>query len=325
MEARVRRPDELLRGPEPAGPGDIDAINRVFTEAFTERYHRDGMPGVRVPALSRPVWRYAIAGAGEGAMLWRDTAGDLAAFAMVHQSGVEGWLGPIAVRTALQGSGVGTRLVRNGIAWLQRRGATTIGLETMPRTIENIGFYSRLGLVPGHLTINMTRDLGSGAAPHPGAERLSRQADRERMLSACRELTDRISAGVDFTRDLALTLEQGVGDTTLLHGPAGLRAFALWHTTPLAHGRAPEDLRVLKVVAEDEAAFAEVIAAAGQDGVASAPVHRISVRCQTAFTGAYRQLIEAGFRVHWTDLRMTLAGHEERHRAPGVLMSNWEI
>jgi len=321
----VPRPDEILRGPEPAGPGDIDAINRLFTEAFTERYHRDGMPGVRVPALSRPVWRYAIAGAGEGAMLWRDAAGDLAGFSMVHQAGAEGWLGPIAVRTALQGSGLGTRMVRNGIAWLQRRGATTIGLETMPRTVENIAFYSRLGLAPGHLTINMTRDLESGGAPHPGAELLSRQPDRERVLGACRELVDRISAGVDFTRDLVLTLEHGVGDATLLNGPAGLRAFALWHTTPLAHGRPPDDLRVLKVVAEDEAAFAEVIAAAGQDGAAAAPVHRISVRCQTAFTGAYRRLIAAGFRVHWTDLRMTLAGHEERHRAPGVLMSNWEI
>jgi len=321
----VRRPDETIRGPEPAGPGDIDAINRLFTEAFTERYHRDGMAGVRVPALSRPVWRYAIAGAGEGAMLWRDVAGDLAGFAMVHRSGTEGWLGPIAVRTGLQGSGLGTRIVRNGIAWLQRHGATTIGLETMPRTVENIGFYSRLGLLPGHLTITMTRDLEPGAPAHPGAGRLSGRSDRDPALAACRALSDRVAPGVDFTRDLALTLEHGVGDATLLTGPAGLRAFALWHSTPLAHGRAPDDLRVLKVVAEDGDAFAEVIAAAGRDGAVAAPVHRISVRCQTAFTEAFRLLVAAGFRVHWTDLRMTLAGHEERARAPGVLMSNWEI
>ncbi|HEX9165259.1 MAG TPA: hypothetical protein VF862_05080, partial [Gemmatimonadales bacterium] len=112
---------------------------------------------------------------------------------------------------------------------------------------------------------------------------------------------------------------------TLLTGPAGLRAFALWHSTPLAHGRAPDDLRVLKVVAEDGDAFAEVIAAAARDGADAAPVHRISVRCQTAFAEAFRRLVADGFRVHWTDLRMTLAGHEERPRAPGILMSNWEI
>jgi hypothetical protein len=42
---------------------------------------------------------------------------------------------------------------------LHEKAVQTIGLETMPRTIENIGFYSRLGFLPGHLTITLTRDL----------------------------------------------------------------------------------------------------------------------------------------------------------------------
>jgi hypothetical protein len=29
--------------------------------------------------------------------------------------------------------------------------------------------------------------------------------------------------------------------------------------------------------------------------------------------------------VHWTDLRMTLAGHPERPPAAGVVLSNWEV
>jgi hypothetical protein len=38
----------------------------------------------------------------------------------------------------------------------------------------------------------------------------------------------------------------------------------------------------------------------------------------------YAALVKDGFRVHWTDLRMTLTGREdvERH---GVMLSNWEI
>ncbi len=43
------RPDHSLTGPERAGPRDIDELNRVFSDAFTERYRRDGMSGVRVP------------------------------------------------------------------------------------------------------------------------------------------------------------------------------------------------------------------------------------------------------------------------------------
>ena len=78
---------------------DIAALNGVFSDAFTERYRRDGMVGVRVPKLNPAVWRYAIEDAADGAMLWRDDRGEIVAFNMVHRSGVEGWMGPLAVRT----------------------------------------------------------------------------------------------------------------------------------------------------------------------------------------------------------------------------------
>ncbi len=135
------RPDRSVHGPDRATGADVEPLNRLFTDAFTDRYARDGLSGVRVPPLTPAVWRYAIEDAAEGAMLWRDSDGQLAAFNMVHQSGTEGWMGPIAVRPDRQGSGVGRGIVQAGIELLRSRGATTIGLETMPRTTDNIGFY----------------------------------------------------------------------------------------------------------------------------------------------------------------------------------------
>src|SRR5690606_23501347 len=146
-EATRLRPDRGIHGPERPTLRDIDALNRVFSESFTDRYARDGLTGVRVPHLNPLVWRYAIEDAGDGAMIWRDDDGTIAGFNMVHRSGTEGWMGPIAVRPELQGERLGTAMVRAGISWLEGQGARTIGLETMPRTVENIGFYSRLGFV----------------------------------------------------------------------------------------------------------------------------------------------------------------------------------
>ena len=83
-------PPEGVSGPHPLDEGRIDELNRVFSDAFTDRYHRDGMTGVRVPRLAEPVWRYAIGAAGEGACCWLDDAGMLAAFNLVHASGSEG-------------------------------------------------------------------------------------------------------------------------------------------------------------------------------------------------------------------------------------------
>jgi GNAT superfamily N-acetyltransferase len=314
------RPERGVRGPERPTLRDIDALNRIFSEAFTDRYTRDGLSGVRVPHLNPLVWRYAIEDAGDGAMVWRDADGGIAGFNMVHRSGTEGWMGPIAVRPDLQSEGLGTAMVRAGIDWLEANGATTIGLETMPRTVENIGFYSRLGMVPGPLTVTLVRDL-SNARELP-VERLA-AGNVEMGIRECRELTSSLVPGVDFTRELALTHELALGDTALVRRDGTLAGFVLWHSAALAAGRPRDELRILKVVARDLETFSTLVDLV--QGVAERErVRRVAIRCQTAYADAYLALIARGFRVHWTDLRMTLRDRPEQ-RTDGVVMSNWEI
>jgi GNAT superfamily N-acetyltransferase len=317
------RPDRSVRGPQRPALRDIDALNRVFAEAFTDRYSRDGLVGVRVPQLNNLVWRYALEDAGDGAMIWRDAEGQMVAFNMVHRSGTEGWMGPLAVRPDRQGEGLGSAMVQAGIEWLRSHGARTIGLETMPRTVDNIGFYSRIGLVPGHLTVTLVHDVPRRAV---GAAELLSQAgaawaDR---LEECRRLSDRLLPGVDFSRELALTRDLGIGDTTLLRDNGSLLGFALWHSTPLAAGRPKDELRILKVVAESSRAFERLVQLVQLSAV-SERVSRIALRCQTEFDGVYLRLVELGYRVHWTDLRMLLRGYPQQIPSDGIVMSNWEI
>lgn len=313
-----------LDGPHVATLDDIPAINALFSEAFTDRYQRDGMAGVRVPPLNPAVWRYAIEDAGTGALVWRDAAGTVAAFNIAHRSGTEGWMGPLAVRPEVQRRGAGAMIVRAGIRWLQGQGARTIGLETMPRTVDNIGFYSRLGFLPGHLTLSLTRAARRRRVP--GATRLgSRDRDAEGLRGAMQALTGACAPGVDFAREVALTRDLELGDVTLLEEGGRLVAFALWHGAALAAGRGPEEIRVLKLVTLDDAHLSPLLDAVGAEAAARG-LERVTVRAQGAFPRAYARLIEAGFRVQWTDLRMTLAGAPETAvPAPAVVFSNWEI
>jgi hypothetical protein len=214
-------------------------------------------------------------------------------------------------------------MVRTGIDWLRGQGATTIGLETMPRTVDNIGFYSRIGLVPSYLTVTLVHDVPRRSSGFPELLSAAGTAWAER-LEHCRRLTDSVLPGVDFTRELALTHDLGIGDTTLLWDGRELAAFALWHSTPLAAGRPKDELRVLKLVAAGPVAFERLIHAL-QLSAANERVTRIAIRCQTEFTATYLRLIELGYRVHWTDLRMLLQGYPQRIPADGILMSNWEI
>src|SRR5439155_153923 len=220
---RAWLPERQVYGPEPAGERDTEGLNRVFADAFTDRYRRDGLVGVRVPHLNPQVWRYALLDAGPGAMLWRDEAGHVVAFNIAHRSGAEGWMGPLAVRPDRQGAGVGKTIVRTALDWLLEQDVATLGLETMPRTVENIGFYARLGFFPGHLTVTLTNDIVTRG--HQAPVLLSQRKD---------------------------------------------------------------------------AAGAQALEAA-------------------------RRLVAGGYRVRWTDLRMTCEGYPEPHPGRGVLFSNWEI
>lgn len=317
------RPDRSVRGPDRPTLRDIESLNRVFADAFTDRYSRDGLVGVRVPQLNNVVWRYALEDAGEGSMVWRDAEGQMVAFNMVHRSGTEGWMGPLAVRPDRQGEGLGSTMVRTGIEWLRGQGATTIGLETMPRTVDNIGFYSRIGLLPSHLTITLVHEVPRRPAGAPELLSAAGTAWNAR-LEECRCLADSLLPGVDFTRELALTQDLGIGDTTLLREGRALSGFALWHSTPLAAGRPKDELRVLKLVAANLSAFERLLHAL-QLSASNERVTRLAIRCQTEFSPAYLRLIELGYRVHWTDLRMLLQGFPHRMPSEGIVMSNWEI
>jgi GNAT superfamily N-acetyltransferase len=316
------QPEAELTGPVRPVESDLPSLNQVFSEAFTDRYRRDGLPGVRVPHLDPAIWRFAIADAGAGAMVWRDRLGRVAAFNLAHRSGTEGWMGPIAVRPELQGRGLGSAVVRAAVDWLRRAGARTIGLETMPRTVENIGFYGRLGFEPGALTITLAQEVPRRAGRLP--ERLGALARPGPAAAECQALLTALAPGLDFSREIRLTREHGVGDVSLVRRGRRLVGWALWHSAPLAEGRPGDETRVLKVVAEDDAAF-EAVSAALLAHALEAGRRRVGLRVQTAAPGLFNRALDLGGRVHWTDLRMTLAGHPERPPAAGVVLSNWEV
>lgn len=311
-----------VHGPYHIEPGDIPALNQVFSDAFTERYRRDGMVGVRVPTLNPAIWRFSLEDAADGAMLWRDDDGAIAGFNVAHRSGTEGWMGPLAVRPDLQGRGVGATMVRAGIDWLKRSGARVIGLETMPRTVDNIGFYSSLGFVVGRLTVTFTIE----AAPGDAVDRIAKYGASEQhdLIRECTALTARVMPGYDFVREINLTASLSLGDTVLLRERGAVVGFAVCHTAPLVEGRLREELRVLKVVLANAChtqAMVKALAAFARESATS----RAAIRVQTEYQEPYRGIVASGARVRWTDLRMTLDGFGERRADAGVVFSNWEI
>lgn len=323
VTTRSFRNTRPMDGPLVATVDDIDGLNEVFTEAFTERYRRDGLTGVRVPALHPSIWRYAIVDAGDGALCWRDERGKIAAFNIVHRSGTEGWMGPLCVRPDQQGMGLGKIIVESGMSLLRREGAKVIGLETMPRTMDNIGFYSALGFLPSHLTVTLTLDAALGDHTPLLLSRLA-GLEKETALEQCRLLTSRVMPGYDFTRELELTDRMSLGDTVLLGTATAPTGFAVYHTVPLVEGRTRDELRVLKLVLERRTDLPKLVGTLA-DLARRVGTRRIAIRLQGDYPDAYRMLVGLGARVRWTDLRMSAYGWSEVAPGSGMVLSNWEI
>ena len=319
----VSRSTRSFDGPQIATVADIEGLNAVFTEAFTERYRRDGLVGVRVPALNPSIWRYAIEDAGDGALCWRDERGAMIAFNIVHHSGTEGWMGPLCVRPLFQGNGLGKIIVKSGLSWLRKKNVSVIGLETMPRTMDNIGFYSHLGFVPSHLTVTLTLDAALSDHSPIQLSRLD-QSERDAAIEACRRLTESVMPGYDFSRELELTDRMTLGDTYILGSVGAPTAFALCHTVPLVDGRTRDELRVLKMVLSRRSDLPAMLGVL-TDAARKCGTRRVAMRLQGNYPEAYRTLIALGAHVRWTDLRMSMHSWPEHSPERGMVLSNWEI
>jgi len=322
--ARNWRHAWVAETPERVSVREIPSLNAVFSEAFTERYRKDGMVGVRVPHLNPAVWKFAITDAEEGAMIWRNARDGIAAFNMVHRSGVEGWMGPLAVHPDYQGQGIGKMIVSSGVEWLKARGAKVIGLETMPRTMDNVGFYSTLGFVPGHLTVTVTLEAARAGIQSTAMSSLNSH-ERELALRQCRSLLETLAPGYDYTREIVLTAQHQLGDTWFVRKGFDVIAFAICHTAPLVEGRVTEEMRVLKMVARSESDFDHLLTQLCAHARARAS-RRVAIRVQGQYGDVYRRLMARGARVRWTDLRMSAHGYAESRPANGgIVLSNWEI
>jgi GNAT superfamily N-acetyltransferase len=309
---------------ERASIREIPSLNAVFSEAFTERYRKDGMVGVRVPHLNPAVWKFAITDAEDGAMIWRNARDGIAAFNMVHRSGVEGWMGPLAVHPDYQGQGIGKMIVSTGVDWLKKKGATVIGLETMPRTMDNVGFYSSLGFTPGHLTLTVTLDAARSGVQSTLMSSLNAH-ERELALRQCRQMLQQLIPGYDYTREIVLTAHHELGDTLFVRKGNDVVSFAICHAVPLVEGRATEEMRVLKMGARSEVDLDHLVTqlcahARSKGG------KRVAIRVQGQYGDVYRRMMARGARVRWTDLRMSAHEYaESRPAGGGIVLSNWEI
>ena len=190
------RPDRSLRGPERATLARHRALNRVFAEAFTDRYSRDGLVGrARAPPQPADLALRASRMRATAPCSGGTRDGQIVGFNMVHRSGTEGWMGPLAVRPDRQGEGLG---LHDGAG----RHRLAQGAGRQDHRARDHAAHGR-----EHRLLQPARLRAGAPHRHPGArsrraasaaspERSRRAGHRvDARLDECRALTDAARAG----------------------------------------------------------------------------------------------------------------------------------
>jgi ribosomal protein S18 acetylase RimI-like enzyme len=113
---------------------DLDEISEVDRRAFPE-FWRFGRPGIEDALQSAPA----------NALILSMHEQQVAGFCIMGLSSQRSYLQRIAVDPAQQGNGHGSSLVRAGLQWASRRGATAATLNTQPDNSSSKALYAREG------------------------------------------------------------------------------------------------------------------------------------------------------------------------------------
>jgi GNAT superfamily N-acetyltransferase len=160
--------------------------------------------------------------------------GELVGSNFATRWGSFGFFGPITMRPARQGQGIGKALVEAVSNQFEDWGVSHAGLCTFPQSPLHIALYGKFGFRARFL--NPIMALPAQPAGDAGSwSRYSElpEGDRPAVEAACRELTDMLYDGLDLGAEIRTAAARGLGDTLLLReGASRLAGFAVCHWGP---------------------------------------------------------------------------------------------
>jgi GNAT superfamily N-acetyltransferase len=307
---------------------DLPTVNQILSKAFTGARINDGFKNPHVPLCHLSFLEMYLAVFPAGCFVVEHD-NRLVGYAFSRLWGEVAWIGPVSVIPAHQGKKLGQQLMVKVLETLQGAGARVIGLETMPRSVDNIGFYTRLGFLPQMLTV----DLILPVPRRPEEPYLADYevvfyndadpAQKTFLISAADELARRLDPHLSIRPEIEVTSQFDYGNTICVRRERELLACLIVHTRRYSEDEVPHVLKTVVTLMDHSLSIAEIVphlfAFAGREGLDT-----ISFRTPTRYVRAYHELINAGFKVFHSDLRMTLQGYEEVADPLNFYLCKWE-
>lgn len=234
--------------------------------------------------------------------------------------GKTGWIGTFGVHPDTQGQGIGKALLSSAVESLKKSGCAAIGLETMPDSPYNVGFYTRFGFRLTFPTLTLSKKTSLPVQNFSFAT-LSRPPKPE-TLAEVRQISQSVQLGLDYTSEADNAIKHKWGEV-LFCGYPQTWAMVIIRTTPKREETQESacEISALAVHPDWRDRFIEILQAiemfAPSRNFSSVilPVNAIDwFALQTALT--------YGFRVKYVALRMILGDYPP---SKGMDLSKWSM
>ncbi len=296
----------------PIAEQEIDAADRIYRLAFgTFLGLPDPLSFSEGRLLIRPRWI-----ADPASVLGAFLDGELAGSNVATNWGSFAFFGPLTVRPDLWNRGMASRLIPPTLELFEHWGARQHGLYTFSASIKHVRLYQKFGFWPQELTMSMSKDVGEPARA-AGWTRFSETPD----LAACFELTNSIFDGLDVGREIRAVRDQNLGDTVLVWDGSRLAGLAVCHCgrgTEAGPANCYVKFGAARSRPDLDRLLDACFALAAERGLS-----RLAAGVNTAREGAYRTLLERGFRTDIQGVAMQRPKAAGFNRPGAFVLDDW--
>lgn len=295
------------------GHDDIEEVREIGRKAWSDLYSREFQQNMDVPKRTRKNIVFYMDKEPQGCLV-AESNGKIVGDIFCHVWGKVGWFGPVEVLPSHQNSGIGKQLISSAREFLEGRGCTVIGLETMPETVKNMSLYSSLGCVPDRITYLLEKGLverwrSSVSRPQGLQVVRYREMGEAEALASIRRLSSLVMPGLDYSNEVRFSMKHDTGDVLFLRKDGDIVGFSLVYTYSTSDGSNNSSIRVMAVAPEhSNRNEGEYLVRMSEETALEAGRDRMHVRFYTGNYSAFSLLKSCGYTLKGTNVRMLFSG-----------------
>jgi GNAT superfamily N-acetyltransferase len=263
--------------------------------------------------------------ADPAAALAAEMDGTLVGSNFVTRWGSVGFFGPLTVLPSLWDKGVARALMNPTMEMFDAWGVTHRGLYTFGHSPKHIALYQKFGFLPRFLTPVLNKPVTGGAGMAGEWTTYAALADPDGGLAAAAEVTGSIYPGLDVQREIVSAHVQELGDTVLVYDDGGLAAFAVCHVgqgTEAGSGNCYLKFGAARAGQGAPERFARLLDACEEFALGRG-ASRLVAGVSTERRGAYRLLLENGYRTDFIGVTMHAPDAAAYHYADAYVIDDW--